>query len=81
MTCAPGSSNPAKSVPEVRHFVFDVPTAERLDFTPGQFVSFSQDILGRTVTRAYSIASAPAGSHFELCLNRVKDGIFLSLVI
>jgi ferredoxin-NADP reductase len=62
--------------PEVRHFVFDVPTAERLDFTPGQFVSFSQDILGRSVTRAYSIASAPAGSHFELCLNRVKDGIF-----
>jgi ferredoxin-NADP reductase len=62
--------------PEVRHFVFDVPATDRLDFTPGQFVSFSQDILGRTVTRAYSIASAPAGSHFELCLNRVKDGIF-----
>jgi len=62
--------------PEVRHFVFDVPATERLEYTPGQFVSFSQDILGRTVTRAYSIASAPAGSHFELCLNRVKDGAF-----
>lgn len=62
--------------PEVRHFVFDVPATDSLDYTPGQFVSFSQDILGRAVTRAYSIASAPAGSHFELCLNRVKDGAF-----
>ncbi|MGO9241609.1 MAG: ferredoxin--NADP reductase [Bryobacteraceae bacterium] len=63
-------------VPEVRHFVFDVPAADRLEFTPGQFVSFSQSVLGRLVTRAYSIASAPAGSLFELVLNRVKDGIF-----
>ena len=62
--------------PEVRHFIFDVPATDGLEFTPGQFVSFSQDILGRMVTRAYSIASAPAGSHFELCLNRVKDGAF-----
>ena len=62
--------------PEVRHFIFDVPATDSLDYTPGQFVSFAQAILGRSVTRAYSIASAPAGSHFELCLNRVKDGAF-----
>jgi len=62
--------------PEVRHFVFDVPDAESLDYTSGQFVSFTQSILGRPVTRAYSIASAPAGSRFELCLNRVKEGAF-----
>jgi len=61
--------------PEVRHFVFDVPELERLDFTPGQFVSFTETVLSREVTRAYSICSAPQGNRFELCLNRVKEGL------
>ena len=61
--------------PDVRHFYFDVPQTHALDFTPGQFVSFSQTVLGREVTRAYSICSAPNGNRFELCLNRVKDGL------
>jgi NAD(P)H-flavin reductase len=60
--------------PEVRHFVFEA--GEALAFTPGQFVSFSDEVGGRKVTRAYSVASAPAGNRFELCLNRVKDGLF-----
>ncbi|MBN9656872.1 MAG: hypothetical protein J0H49_01765 [Acidobacteria bacterium] len=60
--------------PEVRHFTFAVDSLERLDFTPGQFVSFSRDVLGKSITRAYSIASEPAGNRFELCLNRVQDG-------
>lgn len=60
--------------PEVRHFTFAVDSLETLDFTPGQFVSFSRDVLGKSITRAYSIASAPAGNRFELCLNRVQDG-------
>jgi ferredoxin-NADP reductase len=62
--------------PEVRHFVFTAPDVESLTFTPGQFVSFSDIVDGRKVTRAYSLASAPAGNRFELCLNRVKDGLF-----
>ena len=32
--------------------------------------------MGRPVTRAYSIASAPQDNRFELCLNRVEDGVF-----
>ncbi|QOY86016.1 ferredoxin--NADP reductase [Paludibaculum fermentans] len=60
--------------PEVRHFTFAVDLLETLDFTPGQFVSFSRDVLGKSITRAYSIASAPSGNRFELCLNRVQDG-------
>jgi ferredoxin-NADP reductase len=62
--------------PEVRHFVFEAGEVEALVFTPGQFVSFSDEVGGRKVTRAYSVASAPAGNRFELCLNRVKDGLF-----
>jgi CDP-4-dehydro-6-deoxyglucose reductase len=60
--------------PEVRHFVFEADT-ERLEFAPGQFVSFTVNVAGKPITRAYSLASAPmAGSRFELCLNRVENG-------
>ena len=62
--------------PEVRHFRFDVPEMDELEFTPGQFVSFNETVLGRSVTRAYSVCSAPDGNRFELCLNRVRDGLF-----
>lgn len=62
--------------PEVRHFVFDVPGTETLNYVPGQFVSFSHLIDGREITRAYSISSAPDGNRFTLCLNRVEDGLF-----
>jgi ferredoxin-NADP reductase len=61
--------------PGVRHFVFAAEGVERLDYTPGQFVSFSAECDGKTITRAYSLASAPHGDNrFELCLNRVEDG-------
>lgn len=63
--------------PEVRHFVFEVTDAPRFQWVPGQFVSFSADVRGKRMTRAYSIASPPGGSNrFELCLNRVREGIF-----
>ena len=62
--------------PSVRHFVFEAD--EPLSFTPGQFVSFTQEIGGREITRAYSIASAPHGKRFELCLNLVPTGHFSS---
>jgi ferredoxin-NADP reductase len=62
--------------PDVKHFVFDVPEVEQLPYSAGQFVSFSRDFEGKRVTRAYSTASPPSGNRFELCLNRVQDGIF-----
>ena len=62
--------------PETRHFRFEVPGDSAMDFIPGQFVSFTEDLGGKSVTRAYSIASPPAGNHFDLCLNRVQDGRF-----
>ncbi|MSV36023.1 MAG: FAD-dependent oxidoreductase [Bryobacterales bacterium] len=63
--------------PGVRHFVFEAPELPRLSFTPGQFVSLSGAVDGKTITRAYSIASPPsAGNRFELCLNRVDLGTF-----
>jgi len=61
--------------PEVRHFVFEADDVRDLPFIPGQFVSFTDTIEGKQITRAYSIASAPSGTNrFELCLNLVHDG-------
>ncbi len=63
--------------PGVRHFVFEAPQLERLEFVPGQFVSLTDSVGSKAITRAYSIASAPDdGNRFELCLNRVDDGAF-----
>jgi ferredoxin-NADP reductase len=61
---------------DIRHFVFQVPDVDRVVFVPGQFVSMSAEIAGRKITRAYSICSAPDGNQFELCLNRVQEGMF-----
>jgi CDP-4-dehydro-6-deoxyglucose reductase len=59
----------------VNHFVFEAVGVDRLEFTPGQFVSFQEEIEGKQITRAYSLASAPMGDNrFELCLNRVEGG-------
>ena len=63
--------------PAVRHFVFEAPELEKLEFVPGQFVSLNATIGGKHITRAYSLASAPSGSNrFELCLNLVTEGAF-----
>jgi len=62
--------------PEVRHFVFDVPGAVELQFKAGQFVSLSETLAGKKITRAYSIASLPKGNRFELCLNLVHESAF-----
>ena len=66
--------------PQVRHFEFEVPEVETLEFSPGQFVSMSAAIGDKTITRAYSIASCPNGNRFELCLNLVEDGHFSPLL-
>jgi CDP-4-dehydro-6-deoxyglucose reductase len=62
--------------PEVAHFDFEVPEFDVISFVPGQFFSFTEEIACNKITRAYSIASPPAGNRFSLCLNRVKDGLF-----
>jgi NAD(P)H-flavin reductase len=63
--------------PEVRHFVFEVEGVDDFNFVPGQFVSLTDDVNGKTIKRAYSIASAPFGNNrFELCLNLVHEGAF-----
>jgi ferredoxin-NADP reductase len=62
--------------PDIRHFVFAVEGQEIFPFAPGQFVSFTEQLGGKAITRAYSIASRPDGNRFELCLNLVKDGRF-----
>lgn len=63
--------------PEIRHFIFIADDVEVLSFQPGQFASLSAAVQGKEITRAYSLAAAPAGSNrFEICLNRVEDGIF-----
>jgi ferredoxin-NADP reductase len=70
--------------PGLGSFVFEAQNGADFDFTPGQFVSFSADIGGKRITRAYSIASAPAPSHavrrFELYLNLAPEGIFSRLL-
>ncbi len=62
--------------PLTRNFVFDVPELEEVRFVPGQFLSFTAEINEKPITRAYSVASPPRGNRFELCLNRVEDGLF-----
>jgi NAD(P)H-flavin reductase len=61
---------------EVRHFTFEVPEVESLRYLPGQFMSLTREAGGKKITRAYSTASLADGNRFELCLNRVQDGLF-----
>ncbi len=56
--------------------MFEVPEVREFYFVPGQFVSFTELLGGRKITRPYSIASAPGGNRFEICLNLVQDGLF-----
>ena len=49
---------------------------ERFDFAAGQFISLIAPHNGKTITRAYSLASAPRNNEFDLCLNRVGHGFF-----
>jgi ferredoxin-NADP reductase len=64
--------------PLTRHFTFE--GEGELQFVPGQFLSLVGENAGKTITRAYSIASAPAGNRFDLCLNLVEDGTFTPLL-
>jgi ferredoxin-NADP reductase len=61
---------------QTRHLEFEVEGVPRFDFLPGQFISLVAQHDGREITRAYSLASAPRGNRFDLCLNRVAHGFF-----
>lgn len=59
------------------HFEFVLEDIPDFAFIPGQFVSaVAEDRSGKEQVRAYSLASAPAGNRFDLCLNRVEGGFF-----
>ena len=65
---------------QTKHLVFEVENEERFDFVPGQFVSLLAPKDGKTITRAYSIASAPRLNQMDICLNRVENGFFSNLL-
>ncbi|MGA2672281.1 MAG: FAD-dependent oxidoreductase [Terracidiphilus sp.] len=59
------------------HFQFVLDELESFSFAAGQFVSaVAEDAKGKLQTRAYSLASAPSGNRFDLCVNRVEEGFF-----
>jgi ferredoxin-NADP reductase len=59
------------------HLEFDIPELDSFAFESGQFISMvAKDGWGKGQTRAYSIASAPHGNRFDLCLDRVEGGFF-----
>jgi ferredoxin-NADP reductase len=64
-------------VAQCYHFDFMLEGRDSFPYAPGQFVSaVAHDENGKQQTRAYSIASAARGNHFELCVNRVENGFF-----
>ena len=66
---------------ETYHLEFAIPQLDTFPFVPGQFISaVADDAVGKEQVRAYSIASAPNGNHFHLCLNRVAGGFFSNLL-
>jgi ferredoxin-NADP reductase len=63
------------------HLEFAIEGMEDFAFKAGQFVSLvREDDRGKLQTRAYSIASAPRGNLFDLCVNRVEGGFFSNLL-
>lgn len=61
--------------PDTRSFFLRLRTDKRLRFRPGQFLSFQLPGNGKTLTRAYTIASNPEDAGpLEICLNRVPGG-------
>lgn len=61
--------------PNTRSFFLKLPEGEYLDFRPGQFLSFQLPGEGKTLTRAYTIASDPEDAErLEICLNLIPDG-------
>ncbi len=68
-----------RETPNVKTFQLIDPLGQELPFTylPGQFLTLSALIDGKTITRSYTIASAPTNNSFcELTVKREDQGIF-----
>jgi ferredoxin-NADP reductase len=64
-------------VAQCYYFLFVLDGVDTFPYTSGQFISaVAHDQNDKQQTRAYSIASAPSGNRFELCVNRVESGFF-----
>ncbi len=61
---------------DTRSLFLRLPPPRRLNFQPGQFLSFSLPVAGKLLTRPYSIASDPTdGGLLEICFNLVPGGL------
>jgi ferredoxin-NADP reductase len=65
---------------ETKHLVFAIEDLQQFEFAAGQFISLVAPKGEKTITRAYSLASAPRKNEFDLCLNRVEGGFFSNLL-
>ena len=58
-----------------KHFVFETAPGSQFEFRPGQYISLEFRGNGRSLRRAYSVASSPHhNNQFDLCLNVVLGG-------
>ncbi|MFI5303865.1 MAG: ferredoxin--NADP reductase [Nitrospiria bacterium] len=59
----------------VRSFFLRLPPGQKLDFTPGQFISIHLNKEGKKIRKPYSIASSPTDpTLLEICIKRVEGG-------
>jgi ferredoxin-NADP reductase len=68
-----------RETPHVKTFRLVNPSGERIPFTysPGQFLTFSAEVDGKTVRRSYSISSPPTRvAYVEITVKREENGIF-----
>jgi ferredoxin-NADP reductase len=68
-----------RETPHVKTFRLVAPEGARIPFTfvPGQFLTFSATVDGKTIRRSYSIASPPTRtSYVEITVKREDDGEF-----
>lgn len=68
-----------RETPHVKTFRLIEPKGGRVPFgfIPGQFLTFSAEIDGRTIRRSYTIASPPTrNSYVEITVKREEDGEF-----
>ncbi len=64
-----------EETPDTKSFFFDL-GSDSFSFVPGQFVNMTANIAPSTrVRRAYSIASSPLDSEFQLTVKRMQDGV------
>lgn len=71
-------TNITDETPTTRRFYFEIPSLEKFDFIPGQFVTLDLPISEQKNKRwrSYSIASPPDGTNrFELVIVLMEDGV------